>query len=80
MSVPTASKGSVSRIVDLVRVLGAKTLSGIDAIGGMTIFMVRGLFQIFANIRIIPRTIRSEERREGKECPSLCSWRWAPGG
>ncbi len=47
MSVPTASKGSVSRIVDLVRVLGAKTtLSDIDAIGGMTIFMVRAFSDI----------------------------------
>lgn len=58
MSVPAASKGSMARIVDLVRALGAKTLSGIDSIGGMTIFMLSGLLQIFANIRIIQRTIR----------------------
>lgn len=37
---------------------GRKLLGYIDALGGMAIFMWRGLCNIFTNIRIFPRTIQ----------------------
>lgn len=49
-----AQKMSVFNFIDA---LGAKVISAIDALGGMSIFMFRGICQIFANIRIFPRTM-----------------------
>lgn len=45
-------------ILNLPRKTGAKVIDGINSLGGMAIFMARGICQIFANIRIFPRTIR----------------------
>lgn len=38
--------------------LGARTIAAINALGGMSIFMLQGLCQIFASFRIFPRTVR----------------------
>lgn len=42
----------------LLQTVGASVLRFINEIGGMAIFMLAGLAQIFANIRIFPRAIR----------------------
>lgn len=42
----------------LPRELGARTLRGLNALGGMTIFMAEALAQIFSNYRIFPRTVQ----------------------
>lgn len=52
---PHASAAGLARFP---RALGRRCLRGVDAVGGMTLFMVSGLGQIFANIRIFPRTLR----------------------
>lgn len=52
------SHASVAGLARLPRALGRRCLRGVDAVGGMTLFMVSGLGQIFANIRIFPRTLR----------------------
>ncbi|MBD5641045.1 MAG: ABC transporter permease [Desulfovibrio sp.] len=45
-------------ILKPVRWLGATVLEFVDSLGGMAIFMARGLAQAFASLRIIPRTIQ----------------------
>ncbi len=42
----------------LLRLLGRPCLRGIDAVGGMTLFMLAGLRQIFASAKIFPRTLQ----------------------
>ncbi len=39
-------------------IVGSATIRGINAVGGMTIFMAAGLWHIFTNIRIFPRTLQ----------------------
>lgn len=51
-------KGPLAGFLRLARALGAGTLRGVDAVGGMAIFMAAGICQIFTNIRILPRTVR----------------------
>lgn len=41
-----------------LRLLGRPCLRGIDAIGGTTLFMLEGLGQIFASVKIFPRTLQ----------------------
>lgn len=47
-----------SRIWNFPRWVGARVLGFLASLGGTAIFMVRGIAQIFANIRIFPRTIQ----------------------
>ncbi len=42
----------------LLRILGRPCLRGIDAVGGMTLFMLEGLRQIFASAKVFPRTLQ----------------------
>lgn len=44
--------------LSLVQKIGENFLSIVDSIGGMTVFMCHGVLQIFANIRIFPRTFQ----------------------
>ena len=53
----TASPRPLAGLTRLTRAVGRACLNGVDAVGGMAIFMVAGLAQIFTNIRIIPRTV-----------------------
>ena len=53
----TASPRPLAGLARLTRGVGRACLNGVDAVGGMTIFMFAGLAQIFANIRILPRTV-----------------------
>ena len=41
-----------------LRLLGRPCLRGIDAVGGMTLFMLAGLGQIFTSARIFPRSLQ----------------------
>ena len=52
------STASATGLARFPRALGRRCLRGVDAVGGMTLFMLSGLGQIFANIRIFPRTVR----------------------
>lgn len=53
-----ARKGFTALFLRLAPFLGRTFLRGVDAVGGMSIFMVAGLGQIFTNVRIFPRTLR----------------------
>ena len=50
--------GPLAGFLRFARGVGAATLRGVDAVGGMAIFMAAGIWQIFPNIRILPRTVR----------------------
>ena len=41
-----------------LRLLGRPCLRGIDAVGGMTLFMLAGLGQIFTSAKIFPRSLQ----------------------
>lgn len=49
---------NLHRLLRIPDYFGAKTISCIDALGGMTIFMAKGIAQVFTNYRIIPRSIQ----------------------
>lgn len=44
--------------VRFLRLLGRPWLRGIDAVGGMALFMLAGLAQMFGSIKIFPRTLQ----------------------
>ena len=50
--------GPLAGFFRLAAAVGRATLRGVDAVGGMAIFMAAGLAQIFASVRIFPRTLR----------------------
>lgn len=54
----TPKIGPGARLAALPARLGSRAIRGLNAIGGLTIFMVEGICQIFASIRIFPRSIR----------------------
>lgn len=45
-------------MAQIPQALGSKTIRGINALGGMAIFMAEALAQIFTSYRIFPRTIQ----------------------
>lgn len=49
----TTGSAFPARVIESV---GAATLRGIDRVGGMSVFLCSGIFHIFTNIRIFPRT------------------------
>lgn len=54
----TPEQGIGKRIFNIPRQIGKWTLNNLQNLGGTAIFMCQGLWRIFTNIRIFPRTLQ----------------------
>lgn len=57
-SVSTSRNNFVTKIIEFFNYLGLWFLQQIDSLGKFTIFLCKGCYHIFTNIRIFPRTIQ----------------------